>query len=127
MDRDEELENLDEGDSGALVERLADKIGMTAHADMVFASPIEHDGTTVVPVAKVRYGFGAGSGINPHNRPGAGAGGGVNVTPVGYIRMKRGDVSYHRIRSFPPLARLALLAAIGALALFGSLRARRFV
>jgi uncharacterized spore protein YtfJ len=131
MDREQELENLDEGESGELesgelIERLADKVGLSAHADMVFAAPIEHDGTTVVPVAKVRFGFGAGRGLDPRNRAGVGGGGGVNVTPVGYIRMRRGGVSYHRIRTIPPIARLFLGAAWAAVmaTLVVGLRAR---
>lgn len=45
-----------------LVERLADRLGSSAHATAVFGGPIERDGVTVIPVAKARWGFGGGDG-----------------------------------------------------------------
>ena len=48
------------------------------------------DGRTVIPVARLAYGFGAGAGENPVSpeaeapRPGGG-GGGVSLSPVGFL------------------------------------------
>jgi uncharacterized spore protein YtfJ len=71
----------------------------------VYGEPVHHGDTTVIPVAKVAYGFGAGGGrrpgripeSGPHERPtdkdagaeaqGAGGGGGVRMTPVGALEI----------------------------------------
>ena len=67
------------GDGGRVdgfVERIADRIGAQATVRAVFGEPIERDGITIIPVAKVRWGFGGGSGGGPFGtRPGAGADG----------------------------------------------------
>ena len=53
---------------------------------------------TVVPVARVRWGFGGGSGMGPDVKTnaekgaptssGSGAGGAVSVTPIGYLDIR---------------------------------------
>jgi uncharacterized spore protein YtfJ len=71
----------------------------------VYGEPVEHGSTTVIPVAKVAYGFGAGGGRGPRrgrpgvpghdthgeaNRDGQGGGaggGGVRMTPVGALEI----------------------------------------
>jgi hypothetical protein len=57
----------------------------------VFAPPVDQNGTTVIPVAKVRWGFGGGVGKKKgDNGEGGGTGGGVVATPVGYIELRDG-------------------------------------
>lgn len=70
----------------------------------VYGEPVQHGATTVIPVAKVAYGFGAGGGHGPGRRlkstadespssdaridaQGAGGGGGVRMTPVGALEI----------------------------------------
>jgi len=53
------------GPAENLVERLAEKIGGKAGVQAVFGDPIERDGITVIPVARVRWGFGGGGGTGP--------------------------------------------------------------
>lgn len=73
----------------------------------VYGDPVVRGNTTVIPVAKVAYGFGAGGGRGPHRgRPGArnhdaegeehrhaaqgagaGGGGGVRMSPVGALEI----------------------------------------
>ena len=50
------------------VTALADRIGASANAKVVFADPVERDGGTVIPVAKARWGFGAGGGRTMRER-----------------------------------------------------------
>ena len=38
--------------------RLAESLGANAAASAVFGTPVERDGVTVIPVARVRWGFG---------------------------------------------------------------------
>jgi uncharacterized spore protein YtfJ len=107
-----------EGGAGAgnilpasLLERFADKLGVSARAATVFGEAVEREGVTVIPVAKAKWGMGGGGG---HRRPGAqegmGGGGGVTVTPVGYIEIRDGQSSFRPI--WDPATRIA--AGIGS-------------
>jgi uncharacterized spore protein YtfJ len=56
------------------VQKLLDSIAeLREHADVtaVFGEPVTVEGRTVIPVAKVTYGFGAGVGHVPTTRAGA--------------------------------------------------------
>src|SRR5215213_3990903 len=71
---------------------LATRLGRNAGARAVFGDPIAREHVTVVPVAKVRWGFGGGSGSGqdkegPGRGEGAGGGGGVSATPLGFIEI----------------------------------------
>src|SRR5437762_857794 len=94
----------------SFLERLAEKIGATASAKTVYGDPVEHDGVTIVPVAKVRYGFGGGSGKKSH-KEGEGGGGGLQASPMGYIEMKDGETQFRPIRD--PMSMVPLVAAGG--------------
>ena len=58
-----------------------------AGAKSVFADPISSEGRTIVPVAKVRCGFGGGSGKKPGEKGEGGGGGGFVSKPLGYIEV----------------------------------------
>src|SRR5438552_9944 len=45
-----------------LIERIADSIQLHANAKQVYGEPVERDGTTIIPVARVQWGFGGGGG-----------------------------------------------------------------
>lgn len=73
------------------------------HVRRAFGAPIEHDGVTLVPVARVvgGTGFGGGDGTidesgDEAGRSGSGGGGGlgVGVTPVGVYVVKGGEVRW---------------------------------
>jgi uncharacterized spore protein YtfJ len=84
------------------VERVAERLAR-ADARTIYGDPVERDGTTVIPVAKVRYGFGGGAGRKlPAGEEGNGAGGGATVTPVGFIEMGRDGARFRRIRATSP-------------------------
>ncbi len=57
----------------------------------VYGEPVVLDGTTIVPVAAVQYGFGAGSGGEGEDAAPGGAGGGGFTIPFGaYVSDERG-------------------------------------
>ena len=102
------------------LERMAEKLGMQARSASIYSEPIEKNGVTIVPVAKVRWGFGGGGGSKQGKEHGSGGGGGMRVTPVGFIELKDGQSEFKPIRdasSFVP----AILAggAMGILLLRG--------
>src|SRR5262245_45297506 len=67
------------GPMDAFVERMAERVGGKAGVKAAFGDPIERDGITVIPVAKVRYGFGGGSGMGPMANRAWGTSGGVGT------------------------------------------------
>jgi uncharacterized spore protein YtfJ len=92
----------------------------------VYGEPVQHGETTVIPVAKVAYGFGAGGGRGPgsrttrlderqsgdNDRPeaqGAGGGGGVRMTPVGALEIGPRGTRFVRVRPLGPLVGAAVL------------------
>lgn len=109
------------------VERFQDHAGATT----VYGTPIEHGEKTIVPVARVAYGFGWGYGPGPggdddppaglpDDEQGGGMGGGVWATPAGVV-----EVTDEATRFVPAadVGRRALLA--GACLLLGYLLGRR--
>ena len=110
--------------------KLADRLGGSASARAVFGDPVERDGVTVIPVARIRYGFGGGAGrgggqrrgrkgdvAGDEDQYGSGAGGGVQAGPVGYIEIRDGQARFTRITSRARvMAVLALSLAVLGLA-----------
>jgi uncharacterized spore protein YtfJ len=94
--------------SNSFPERLVEAFKASAGAKMICGEPIERDGMTIIPVAKLRYGFGGGG----HNGEEGGArAGGMIVRPAGYIELKNGSSRFHAIRE--PVAFVPLVIAGG--------------
>src|SRR5437588_3864287 len=96
------------------VERIADIIQVNANAKQVYGEPVERDGTTIIPVARVQWGFGGG-GLGRGAGERGGGGGGVRATPAGYIELRDGTSRFRPIFD-PSLATLIVTGAIGLLA-----------
>jgi uncharacterized spore protein YtfJ len=94
----------------SFVERVAERLGLYASAKAVYADPVEHEGVTVIPVAKLRWGFGGGSGRKP-GKHGKGGGGGMQAAPLGYIEIKQGQTQFKPIRD--PMTLVPIVAAGG--------------
>ena len=61
------------------------------------------DGTTILPVSKVSFGFGTGGSDLPATQKelfGGGAGGGVSITPVAMLVIQGGSVKVLQIQSY---------------------------
>ena len=104
--------------SDSFIERIAGRLGLHASASAVFGDPVDRDGVTVIPVAKVRWGFGGGSGRGIEEGSeageigeGSGAGGGVMASPVGYIEIQDGQATFHRIKDPASLVPLVIAGA----------------
>jgi uncharacterized spore protein YtfJ len=88
----------------------------------VYGEPIERDGLTVVPAAKVRGGGGGGGGTGPDDdegRPtgsGSGAGFGVAAQPAGAFVIRGDDVEWRPALDVQKLA-LAGIALAGLVVL----------
>lgn len=61
----------------------------------VFGGPVQHNGMTVIPVAKVRGGAGGGGGEGPDGEgKGSGAGFGLTAEPVGAFLLQGDEVTW---------------------------------
>jgi uncharacterized spore protein YtfJ len=95
----------------------------------VFGDPVEKDGVTIVPAARVQGGAGGGGGEGQEGQgSGMGSGFGVNARPVGAFVIKGEDVQWRPAVDVNKVIMGAQLVAIAALLLAGAVvRARRAV
>jgi len=111
----EQARQAAENDHGSrLLERLVSQVGGQARVQAVFGEPVEREGVTVIPVARVRWGVGGGGGAGQEGS-GSGGGGGVAADPIGYIDITSAGAAFRPIpRSFGPAEVIgsALAAAI---------------
>lgn len=119
----------------AFAQRPLSAVRRLTHVRRAFGQPIERDGVTLVPVARVYGGTGFGGGVGSveeHDvdpaRSGSGGGGGLGiaVTPVGVYVVQDGRVRWEPAFD---LNRVVIggqvLGAIAVLALARALRRRR--
>ncbi|MGN0171498.1 MAG: GerW family sporulation protein [Acutalibacteraceae bacterium] len=86
-----------------------DKIKEMVDVNTVVGNPISTpDGTTIIPVSRISYGFASGGSDLPNkaNRDifGGGSGAGVNVTPVAFLVISKGDVKLLPVVAKPETA-----------------------
>ncbi len=118
-----------------LFKTITERIQTTASVESVYGDPITVHEKTVIPVARVRYGFGAGGGSGyPGGKTdeapgqgdlegqaeGGGGGGGVEVTPLGVVEITDEETRFVRIHS-----RRMMAAAFAAGFLLARLRYRK--
>jgi len=99
------------------LEELFRSVVNQAGVKTVFGDPISANGKTIVPVAKVRCGFGGGSGRKEQdNEEGFGGGGGFLGKPVGVIEITNEKTRFVPISSnWPIVAAVAIGVCLGML------------
>jgi uncharacterized spore protein YtfJ len=97
------------------VERIADIIQVHANAKQVYGEPVERDGTTIIPVARVQWGFGGG-GLGHGAAERGGGGGGARATAIGYIELRDGQSQFRPIHDSRDVGTLLAIAAAGIVA-----------
>jgi uncharacterized spore protein YtfJ len=108
--------------SVAIIEAIRDSLVQHTDVKTLFGDPIEAQGKTIIPVAKVVYGFGAGAGnARGQDNAGGGGGGGVRAKPLGVI-----EITAQQTRFVPISDRKKLAAAVLAGMFFGKVLLRRF-
>ena len=87
-----------------LMETTMEKIKQMIDVNTIVGNPITTpDGTTIVPVSKVSYGFASGGSDIPSKNAvgkqvfGGGSGAGVSITPIAFIAVSNGDARILRI------------------------------
>lgn len=90
-----------------LMDTTLEKIRQMVDVNTVIGTPITApNGTTVIPVSKVMYGFASGgSEFNPKkaenkNLFGGGSGAGVTITPIAFIAVTADDVKLLNVTNF---------------------------
>lgn len=115
---------------GEQLESIIDRIKEHANVETVYGEPIERNGKTVIPVAKVAYGFGGGYGSEARKEPqedgkdhnggeGGGVGGGVKATPAGVVEITDYETRFIKFTNIKKLAAIA-----GLFLVFGYLLGR---
>lgn len=74
-----------------------DKVRELADSNTIIGNPITmQDGTTIIPVSRVTFGFASGGsdigGKSAKNMFGGGSGAGVSMSPVAFLVIKDGNV-----------------------------------
>jgi uncharacterized spore protein YtfJ len=72
-------------ESDAALRRVIDQFATNGKADVAFGTPHVIGDRTLIPVARVMYGFGGGAGTDTAQQRGSGAGGGLAVRPFALI------------------------------------------
>ena len=83
---------------GTLMDTTMEKIKEMIDVNTIIGEPITSpDGTLIIPVSKVSYGFAAGGSDLPTKKEnkdcfGGGSGAGVTIQPVAFLTVYQGDV-----------------------------------
>jgi len=115
-----------------LLQAIAERLQRSSSIHTIYGAPIETQGKTLIPVAKVSYGFGGGAvGTNgldaADKRPsanaveGGGGGGGVRMVPLGIV-----EVTPQQTRFLPFGAGKRMLGALVVGLVVGLLLGRRY-
>ena len=80
-----------------------------AGTKIIFGEPVTVEGKTILPVGRVRYGFGGGSGRKGNGEQhGGGGGGGLVAKPVGVV-----EITQSETRFIPISSKWSLIAVFG--------------
>lgn len=89
---------MEEHPINKLMDTTMQKIKEMVDVNTIIGDPITTpDGTTIIPISKVSYGFAAGGTDFPSKREnrdnfGGGSGAGVTISPIGFLTVSKGDV-----------------------------------
>jgi hypothetical protein len=124
----QDVERRVSSSGGAFLAALVERLGGSASAAAVYGQPVERDGLTLIPVARLAWGMGGGSGSgNAADGAGSGegGGGGASASPVGFIEIRDGHAEFRPIRMRPPVwtfAPVVMASGVAALLALHGLR-----
>jgi uncharacterized spore protein YtfJ len=115
-----------------LLQAIAERLHSSSSMHTIYGDPIEAQGKTLIPVAKVSYGFGGGAiGTNSldcadaqpsgNGVEGGGGGGGIRMVPLGMV-----EVTPQQTRFLPFGSGRRMLGALAIGLVVGLLMGRRY-
>lgn len=112
----------------ALLQSLKESVLGQANVKAIYGEPISANDKTIIPVAKIMYGFGAGAGtggVGEKNTrgEGGGGGGGVRAVPIGVIEVSKQQTRFVPITDHRKLGGAVLAGMV--MGAFWSWRRRR--
>lgn len=90
----------------SLMETSMKRIKELIDVNTIIGDPITTpDGTTIIPVSKVAYGFASGGSDLPTKKDnrdcfGGGSGAGVTIQPIGFLSISKGNVKFIAIEKY---------------------------
>jgi uncharacterized spore protein YtfJ len=115
---DEVRQAVSSAPAGRLLERLAELFNASAGVQAVFGEPVRQGDLTVIPVARVQWGFGGGEGRADGppsgSASGSGGGGGVAADPIGYLEIGSDGATFRPIREPYPSPLFLISAGLTA-------------
>ena len=90
----------------SLMDTSMRKIRELIDVNSIIGDPITTpDGTTIIPVSKVAYGFASGGSDLPTKKDsrdcfGGGSGAGVSIQPIGFLSIAKGNVRFIPIEKY---------------------------
>lgn len=103
-----------------LFKAISERLGESADVKTVYGEPVSAEGKTLIPLAKVAYGFGGGLGTEiekGEHEEGVGGGGGVAVKPIGVLEVTDKSTKYIPFAQNSKIAGAALLGVAAGLIL----------
>lgn len=95
-----------------IMENTLEKMREMVDVSTIIGDPIRTDGTTLIPVSKVSYGFTSGGTDLPSKQNaelfGGGGGGGISITPVAFIVIQNDKVRMMQINNYSSSADRAI-------------------
>lgn len=84
-----------------IIGKLMEELRTIAKTETILGQGVQVGEFTLIPVSKISLGLGAGGGQGGESKKageGGGGGGGVMVTPIAFIVVKGGEISFHGIK-----------------------------
>ena len=84
-----------------LIGKLMEEFRTVAKTETILGERMEVGEFTLIPVSRISLGIGAGAGKGNEAKKegeGGGGGGGVVITPIAFIVVKGGEISFHAVK-----------------------------
>ena len=115
-----------EGMLGTSMEKIREMIDVNTIIGDPITTP---DGTVIIPVSKVSFGFGSGGSDFPNKRDrdlfGGGAGAGISIQPLAFLVVFQGDVKLLQMSDGDSTAGHIIEAVPGLLEKFSSMFSKK--
>ncbi len=102
-----------------IIKSVLEKISVQSSVKTIFGEPINAYNKMIIPVAKISYGFGGGSGksknienekFNDEPKEGQGFGAGVSAKPLGVIEINEEETKFIPCNNFKQILVFLLIA-----------------